>query len=76
MKKVILSILVFIILIQFLRPDKNDSMNYSNDYTTVLNVPNEVKEIIKTSCADCHSIILNIPGIVILLLYPGIWPSM
>lgn len=55
MKKVGLAILVIFILIQFIRPDRNDSGDWTNDYTTVLDVPVEVVEIIKTSCGDCHS---------------------
>jgi len=55
MRKVLLSILAGLILIQFIRPEKNDSGDLSNDYTTVMQVPDEVKDIIKTSCNDCHS---------------------
>jgi len=55
MKKVMLGLLILLILIQFIRPEKNDSRDYTNDYTTVMQVPDNVKEIIKTSCADCHS---------------------
>jgi len=55
MKKIILGIIVVFILIQMIRPEKNDSRNGINDITTVMEVPNEVMEIIKTSCADCHT---------------------
>ena len=55
MKKVVLWILVVFVLIQFIRPEKNDSNIGINDITTVMQVPENVKEIIKTSCADCHS---------------------
>ena len=55
MKKVLLVILVVIILIQFIRPEKNESAIAMNDITTVLEVPEDVKQLIKTSCADCHS---------------------
>lgn len=55
MKKVLLGILIVIILIQFIRPEKNESDIVSNDIKTVMNVPNNVQQIIKTSCADCHS---------------------
>ena len=55
MKKVLLGILVVLILIQFIRPEKNLSKEVTNDITTVMNVSEEVKQIIKTSCADCHS---------------------
>lgn len=55
MKKVLLGILVVLILIQLIRPHKNDSRNGINDISTEMNVPNEVQGIIKNSCADCHS---------------------
>lgn len=55
MRKVLLGLLVGLILIQFISPERNDSGDWSNDYTTTMQVPNEVKEIINTSCADCHS---------------------
>ena len=55
MRRVLLGILVGLILIQFISPERNDSGDRSNDYTTAMQVPKEVKEIIKTSCADCHS---------------------
>ena len=55
MKKVLLGILVVIILIQFIRPKKNLSKDETNDITTVMNVSEDVKQLIKTSCADCHS---------------------
>ena len=60
-KKLIFQIVIILILIQFISPEKNDSKNVVNDYTTQLQVPNEVKEIIKTSCADCHSNATNYP---------------
>jgi len=55
MKKVLFGILVVIILIQFIRPEKNISNLRTYDMATVMEVPKEVKEILKTSCADCHS---------------------
>ena len=55
MKKILLGILIVIILIQFIRPDKNDSNEGINGISNVMIVPENVQEIIKTSCADCHS---------------------
>ena len=55
MKKILLGILIIIILIQFIRPEKNISNDGINDISTVMDVPENVQEIIKTSCADCHS---------------------
>ncbi|MBL4723961.1 MAG: heme-binding domain-containing protein [Lutibacter sp.] len=55
MKKGITVLLIVVVLIQFIRPEKNDSKEGLNDISTVMNIPDEVKSIIKTSCADCHS---------------------
>jgi len=55
MKKILLGVLVVFILIQFIRPDKNDSKDGKNDISTEMILPENVQEIIKTSCADCHS---------------------
>ena len=55
MKKVLFAILAVFILIQFIRPEKNDSKNETNAISTVMEIPVEVNKIIQTSCADCHS---------------------
>lgn len=55
MKKILLAILVAFILIQFIRPTKNNSNNEINAISTVVDVPLEVQKILKTSCNDCHS---------------------
>lgn len=61
MKKVLLGLLVVFILMQMIRPNKNDSRNDINHISTVINVPNQVQEILKTSCNDCHSNFTNYP---------------
>ena len=55
MKKVILIILAILILIQFIKPEKNVSKDFSNDISMEYTVPEEVQKIIQNSCADCHS---------------------
>jgi predicted Fe-S protein YdhL (DUF1289 family) len=55
MKKIIIGIIAVLALIQLIRPEKNNSNDYKNDISTVMEIPKEVKEIIKNSCADCHS---------------------
>ena len=55
MKKVLLGFLVVLILMQFIRPEKNESKNEMNAMSTVMEIPVEVTKIIQTSCADCHS---------------------
>ncbi|HEY9221166.1 MAG TPA: heme-binding domain-containing protein [Lutibacter sp.] len=61
MKKVLLGFLVVLILIQFIRPEKNESKNEMNAMSTVMEIPVEVTKIIQTSCADCHSNSTNYP---------------
>lgn len=55
MKKVLFAIFAVFILIQFIRPAKNNSKNETNAISTVMEIPVEVNKIIQTSCADCHT---------------------
>jgi hypothetical protein len=61
MKKVLFSILAIFILIQFIRPEKNNSKNEMNAMSTVMEIPVEANSIIQTSCLDCHSNSTNYP---------------
>lgn len=56
-KKIIIrSLLVVLILIQFIRPSKNPGEAFGpDDITKAVNVPEDVKNILVTSCYDCHS---------------------
>lgn len=54
-KKVVGIIITLLVLIQFIRPEKNQSKDYTNDISTEISIPQDVQQIIKTSCADCHS---------------------
>lgn len=55
-KKIVWALAAVIIIMQFISLDKNRGEPYgSNDYTQVLPVSDEVKQIIETSCLDCHS---------------------
>ncbi|MFN8297196.1 MAG: heme-binding domain-containing protein [Chitinophagales bacterium] len=55
-RKIILFILLILIVIQFFQPKKNQSTELlAADITKVTNVPDEVLNILKTSCYDCHS---------------------
>jgi len=47
--------LVVLVLIQFIRPTKNDSNASDNHISKEFNVPESVEIILKTSCYDCHS---------------------
>lgn len=58
MKKVAYILLVVLIVIQFFRPAKNINTTSSataNDISKLYTVPENVMDILKTSCYDCHS---------------------
>ena len=56
-RKALYVLAVFLVLIQFYRPDLNNS-NYEsavNEFIQQNNVTSEVESVLKTSCFDCHS---------------------
>jgi anthranilate/para-aminobenzoate synthase component II len=56
MKKFLLYTLVVLVLMQLYRPSKNSSAEPSkNSITTVEEVPENIQNILKRSCNDCHS---------------------
>ncbi len=55
-KKILLTLLAVLIIIQFIRPRRNQSSVLSaNDITTNYAIPENVQAILKRSCNDCHS---------------------
>ncbi len=61
-KKIVLGLVVLLIVFQFFRIDKtNPVTNPANDMFVVEKVPQEVQQIIRTSCYDCHSNQTNYP---------------
>ena len=55
-KKVLIALLVFLIVIQFFRPQKNISVAAApNDIALHFAVPSDVQDVLKKSCYDCHS---------------------
>jgi hypothetical protein len=55
-KKILVAIVVILLAIQFIRPDRNiDSQASSSDISGVVNVPDTVKVILQNACYDCHS---------------------
>jgi hypothetical protein len=55
-KKILYALLIVLVVIQFIRPEKNLSSGpYPNDITTKYAVPAPVLDIVKRSCYDCHS---------------------
>jgi hypothetical protein len=64
-KKVFLyGILIIIILLQFIRPERNiaaPQINNKNDMGSILSISKEAKSILEVSCYDCHSNNTNYP---------------
>ena len=55
-KKILITILIILAVIQFIRPARNISSAISaNDITKHYTVPLDVQQILKVSCNDCHS---------------------
>jgi hypothetical protein len=55
-KKIWIGILILLIGIQFIRPEKNlGKADTPTDVTHYIHVPDSVMTILKTSCYDCHS---------------------
>lgn len=55
-KKILLSLLVVFVLIQFIQPVRNKSNEIlSTDLTKSINVPGHVQSILRIGCYDCHS---------------------
>jgi hypothetical protein len=56
LKKILLGMLAVLLIIQFIRPEKNVSESLSpNDISTQYEVPDNVKSILTKACTDCHS---------------------
>ncbi len=55
-KRILLGIVIVFLGMQLFRIDmKNPSVNYQDDFITMMNPPAEVETILRTSCYDCHS---------------------
>lgn len=55
-KKILLTLLVILVIIQFIRPARNISNTVpATDITKVYAVPDNVQQVLKVSCNDCHS---------------------
>lgn len=56
MKRAVIIILVLLVVIQFIRPSRNQTPGLSaNDITRHYTVPDTVVAILKRACNDCHS---------------------
>jgi hypothetical protein len=55
-KKILIGILIIIIGMQFIRPEKNSGQAKTpTDITHYVQVPDSVMTILRASCYDCHS---------------------
>lgn len=55
-KKILIMLLIALVIIQFIHPAKNQSAgDQANAITKAYPVPQEVADILKVSCNDCHS---------------------
>jgi hypothetical protein len=55
-KKIIVGVIILFIGIQFIRIDKSlPPVNQADDFMTVINPNEKIKNILKTACYDCHS---------------------
>lgn len=55
-KKILIGLLIALVVLQFVRPDKNVATAMSaNDISTKYTVPDDVNAILKKACNDCHS---------------------
>ena len=55
LKKILLGLVLVLVVIQFFRPERNESNDQTYAITTKYTVPQEVDAILKVSCNDCHS---------------------
>jgi hypothetical protein len=60
--KIVIGILIILILIQFIKPKRNNGNALGrNDFTHELQTPDSIMKILKASCFDCHSNHTNYP---------------
>ena len=54
-KKIGIALAIILVIIQFIRPEKNISGNETFAIQTKYGLPNDVENIFQVSCYDCHS---------------------
>lgn len=54
-KKILLALLVILVIIQFIKPERNLSNDETYGVATKYPVPEDVKHILTVACNDCHS---------------------
>ena len=61
-KKILVSILIVLVVIQFIQPAHNKSdLLLPTDISKIYNVPDSVQRVLKSACFDCHSNNTNYP---------------
>lgn len=55
LKRIAYVLVGLFLVIQFIRPSSNSDSGSTSDISTTLTVPQEVQEVLHTSCYDCHS---------------------
>ena len=71
-KKIGLGLLIGFVSIQFIQPTRNNSgLFLPSDISNTVVVPNEVSNILKNSCFDCHSNNTRYPWYS--FIQPGAW---
>jgi len=54
-KKILIGVLVILVIIQFIRPEKNLSDDQTHSIALKYPVSGDVKELLRVACEDCHS---------------------
>lgn len=60
-KKILIVLGIALLIIQFFRPEKNDSNENTHALSKKYDVPDDVDYILKVSCNDCHSNLTKYP---------------
>lgn len=73
-KKILTGLAVALVIIQFIRPGRNNGNAYSsNDITHAIDVPDEVRIVLDKACNDCHSDYTNYDGLWYMNIQPIGW---
>ncbi|HTM66246.1 MAG TPA: heme-binding domain-containing protein [Flavipsychrobacter sp.] len=54
-RTIFIIVLIVVVVIQFFRPQKNQSREESKSITTVYTIPANVQPLLEQACYDCHS---------------------
>ncbi|MCP9769638.1 cytochrome C [Lacihabitans sp. LS3-19] len=55
LKKILIGLAIVLVVIQFIKPEKNLSDDNTYAIATKYDVPDDVKQILEVACNDCHS---------------------